>query len=182
MAGCVQLERVPDPLWNRARRIHGWYRRREASLLYTLCETPWCEIGSWQGRSAVILAARGPGICIDSGREGNLLSELEANVPSTCTVIHSDFRDAADLVEPGLRFLHLDADHSYAATKEAWDLYMPKLVPGGHVVIHDAWVYREGKNPWPEVTFFVDNLIDLQAKNGVEHVYDVERSAAFRKL
>lgn len=178
----MTLEQMPDELWAKADMIGGWLTRREGDLLYSLCQTPWCEVGSWQGRSTVILAARGPGTCIDWFREGSEMSDLEANVPTTCTVLASDFRDAADLVEPGLRFLHLDADHSYAATKQAWDLYIPKLESGCHVVIHDAWIYGTEYNPWPEVTFFVDNLIDLQAKNGVEHVCDVERSAAFRKL
>ena len=178
----MALEKMPKGLWARANAISGWLTRREGDLLYSLCRSPWCELGSWAGRSAVILAARGPGTCVDWFREGNQPSHLEDNVPSTCTILHSDFRDAADLVEPGLRFLHLDADHSYAATKEAWDLYMPKLEPGGHVVIHDAWVYGTVHNPWPECTMFVEELMADQEGNGILHVYDVERSAAFRKL
>lgn len=178
----MKTGRMPARLWKKADAISGWLTRAEGDLLWRLCEPPWCEVGSWCGRSAVILAAKGPGTCIDWCREGNLHAVLRDNVPDTCAVLQEDFREAASHVPSGLQFLHLDADHSYDGTKAAWDLYFPKLEPGGHVVIHDAWVHQTDGNPWPEVTFFVSNLIDLQAKNGVEHVGDVERSAAFRKL
>jgi hypothetical protein len=72
-----------------------------------------------------------------------------------------DYRHAYRLVPDDLKFLYLDAEHTYSNTREAFDLYVPSLADDGIVVLHDAW----GDNgettgtPWPGVTQFAEELI-----------------------
>lgn len=186
--------------WGRASEIEGWLYEGEARLLWDLCSAPWCEVGSHRGRSAVILASRDlPGWCVDwfLDREGHLWNpdksrEIQAELRSNLapfggvTVLAGRFQDLHEQVPDGLGFLHLDADHSFEGTKEAFDLYAPKVRRGGHLVIHDVWHESWHDNPsvkehspYPGVTRFVKEC--LLADQEWEHLLDVERSAAFRK-
>lgn len=144
-----------DPVrgWAEAQRIQGWYDKREARLLSKFCTGPWCEIGCHRGRSTMILAASGEdGYAIDTWRgtldpadptfgeraEKDFLAKLEPY--ENVIIIKSDFakQRVVDLIPDNLHLLHLDADHSYEATKQAFELYSAKLVPGGYVAFHDA--------------------------------------------
>lgn len=160
--------------WERAVTIPGWLLRDEARLLFNLASTgPWCEVGSWKGRSSVILGSVGPGHAVDMFRD-NPRAEYDRNTAGLpITVHHGRMEDMADRVPAGLRLLFLDADHSLDGTRAAFDLYAPKLAPHGIVVFHDAlsggdWPnpdldYRNPPpgppdNPWPGVREFTDTL------------------------
>jgi hypothetical protein len=173
---------VPVKVWEWANRIHGWLDPDEAALLWTLCESPWCEIGAHRGRSSYILASKGPGIVIDHFRgtpnqpleKGYVRDSFDRNMRDMpVTVLEAKFADVADKVGE-IRFLHLDADHSYAATRRAFELYAPKLAVGCHVVLHDAV-----GDHWPGVARFAATL---HKNDDWEHVADVNRSAAFRRV
>ena len=184
-----QAVRLTDELWQRADSIQGWLSYAEALLLAEYVRSPWCEIGCWKGRSAVILAQSGPGFCVDwfHGMPEHVeefstepvFRESVAGLP--VTVIAKKFEDAVDDVPEGLRFLHLDADHSYYGTRRAFELYAPKLEPGGFLVVHDAWWQTGAQQPsaWPDVTIFAHELL---GDPEWDHVEDAERSAVFRKL
>lgn len=185
----VELVRVADHLWRRADAIPGWFSREEADLVYTLCESPWCEIGCHRGRSTVILAAKGPGTVVDTfqgtatrpAEPGWHLREFMENTRGfAIRIVVGRFERKAGNVG-SIRFLHLDADHSYEATKLAFDLYTPKLVRGGHVALHDAWGEEGSKTEtaWPGSMRFAKELMESP---GWEHVGDARRLAAFKKL
>lgn len=193
---------MADPFhlaWKKAEDIDGWLYEREAKLLWDLCESPWCEIGSHRGRSAIILASRSnPGYCIDwfRDRPGHMESDeraadIEASLrknmkPFEVKVFAKRFQDVHERIPEGLAFLHLDADHSFDGTEEAFNLYAPKVKRGGYMVIHDAWHEGWHEDPsvkelsaWPDVPQFLNEVLFFN--QCWEHVCDVERSAAFRK-
>jgi hypothetical protein len=139
--GDQPLERCPDHIWADVDKIDGWLYREEADLLWRLAEAPWCEIGTYQGRSATVFAAKGPGYCVD-------LFEPwyeQPSLPPDVILVSGDYREVADEIPGDLGFLYLDGDHSYQATREAFRLYAPKVRAGGHVVLHDVFPPDE----WP---------------------------------
>ena len=139
----------------------------------------------------MILAQSGPGFCVDWFRgmpehvEGySTVEDFVGNLGDdmrNVTVVEKKFEDAADDVPDGLRFLHLDADHSYHGTTRAFELFSPKVVQDGFLVVHDAWWQTGFQQPsaWPGVTLFTRDLLE---NPGWKHVEDCERSAVFVKL
>lgn len=181
----VVTVRLTDSEWAEIDRIPGWLSKDEADLLYELCQSPWCEVGSWVGRSVNVLAKKGPGWAVEwfkGNPESFPISRVEflGNTQGLdFTLVDGDFRKAADRVGE-LRFLHLDADHSYEGTKKAFDLYSPKLARGCFLVLHDVWPEEHLKElPYPGVYRFATEL--MQSKDWL-CVGGVGRSAAFRKL
>ncbi len=156
------------PGWEKAERIEGWFLKNEAELLNSLCTGLWCEIGCYKGRSTTILAETGyDGYAIDTWEGTDLprdptqgkkkvyetflrnLDEYENVI-----IVRQDFREVPEtLVPPELHLLHLDADHSYEMTKLAFEMFSPKVIPGGHVAFHDA----KGGG-WPGVEKFISEL------------------------
>ena len=187
----AQTVRLTDELWDRVDGIQGWLSHPEALTLAKYAASPWCEIGSWKGRSAVILAQSGPGYCIDwfygmpehveaTSTEDEFRENLGDDIGNV-TVIAKKFEDAVDDVPDGLWLLHLDADHSYYGTRLAFEMYGPKVVPDGILVVHDAWWQTGFQQPsaWPDVTRFTRELMEYP---GWRHIEDAERSAVFVKL
>ncbi len=158
------MRQPSPPGWERAELIRGWYRENEARLLAELCTGPWCEIGCYEGRSTTILAETGEtGFAIDTFQgstempdDTDTYAAFMRNVGDreNVIVIQQSFERAARFVpQYGFSLLHLDADHSYAGTERAFELYAPKLLRDGHVFFHDA---RGGG--WPEVERYVATL------------------------
>lgn len=136
------------------RPVRSQHTDAEASVL-----TAWCkgrrsvaELGVAEGGSAVILrSAMDPGgrlYLIDpffAGRMGVSWPSVTAHravggVPggSVTWVRETSHRAGRRWSEP-LDFLFIDADHSYEAVCEDWDLWSPHVVTGGVVAMHDAW-------------------------------------------
>jgi hypothetical protein len=169
--------------WERAGKIQGWFGGDEAAMLYRLIDGPWCEIGCWKGRSTVMFAcSHFVGYAIDHFKgspehpEGtDTFQEFLDNVKpyQNVAVLAMKFERAASLIPPSLSLLFLDADHSFEETKRAFDLYAPKVVPGGHVAFHDA----KGDG-WPEVERFVETL----PADEWEPAGAVELTRVFRRL
>lgn len=152
--------------WEKAKEIEGWYERMEAMMLHLLCDGPWCEVGAWKGRSTVMLAETGhPGFVVDhfigspEHEPGTTtLAEFEKNTKGyDLNVMVVPFEQGADSVPNGLRLLHLDGEHSYKATRRAFELYAPKVEHAGFVAFHDA-----NGGGWPEVEAFVGEVLDGQ--------------------
>lgn len=178
MAGPV----LTDDQWARVEPVDGWFSRGEADFLYGLCDGPWCEIGCWKGRSTLVMAQTGfVGWAIDhftgspEHEEGtDTFGEFKRNLAGFPNVVtfRRRFEDAWQL--PGTyKLLHLDADHSYEKTKEAFRYYAPKVRDGGHVVFHDG-----RGDGWPGVEKF---LRELRRGGRWEEAGTVERLVAFRR-
>lgn len=125
------------------------------------------EIGSWQGKSSVCLARGLAGkfqprlCCIDPfdastgdasageyddrarAADAGLRAAFEANVRDAGVRELLDVRQgmshdqAADFRDP-IDLLFLDGDHSYAAVRQDFADWAPKVRPGGYLVMHDV--------------------------------------------
>jgi hypothetical protein len=124
------------------------------------------EIGSFKGKSTVglaTIAARyglSPIVTVDPHTAPALTDPDLAGQPSswdafTDTVTRAGVtafveahraysRDLARDWRRPIRFLWVDGDHTYAGTREDWELFGPHVVPGGLVAFHDVLHAYEG--------------------------------------
>lgn len=171
--------------------IEGWLTEPEAVLLDKYNVGIWCELGSWKGKSTRVLAAKSFGYAIDWFK-GNPESTDIADTTyrdflinikpfkKNILIIKKQFQGAVKDVDQKVDLLFLDAEHSYDATKQAFDLYEPLVKPGGVIIFHDVYgpEYSIINTPWQPVTDFVMDFIkEYQWKN----IENADRSAAFRK-
>lgn len=161
------LPQVVDGAWNAARRLPGFLTEAEGRFLAlaaacTPARGAIVEIGSFKGKSAVILAtvARHYGLppitAIDPHTFNNPeFAEQRATPGATSydefvgNLEAAGLRDSVDIrraystdVSPQwaspIRFLWIDGDHTWAGAKADFDGFLPHLVPGGVVAFHDA--------------------------------------------
>ena len=148
--------------------IEGWLGENEAKLLYELARK--CtgkgvvvEIGSWKGKSTIHLAkgskagknirvyAVDPhtGSRIQKEKFGKLwtFDEFKNNIKTAglldiITPIVKTSEEAAKEFKEPVELVFIDADHDYDMVKLDFELWYPKLVDGGIIVLHDT-------NNWP---------------------------------
>ena len=173
----VEPDVVPTDVWDAASRIEGWLTREEANLLWRYCLGPWCEVGTFKGRSARVLSARGHGYCVDLCEDW-YADDLRRNLNGTAPVrvIRGDFRDVVDQVPAFLSFLYLDAGHSFDETIEAFELYSPKVISGGHIALHDVLELHPGEMDWPGA----NSALHVLTREAWQLVAAAHRVAVFR--
>lgn len=164
-----------------ALRIDGWLSESEASALYDLAASakgPIVEIGSYLGRSTACLAlgsmagAGHPVYAIDpfigpqSGHRPTSLGagsrvcspELlranldQAGVNGLVKIIPLPSQEAASQV-PDCDVLFIDGAHDYQSVCRDIELYAPKLMPGGNLMLHDVTTFD------PDVAQAVDDKL-----------------------
>jgi hypothetical protein len=161
--------------------IDGWFSHAEADFLLPFVTGTWCEIGCYKGRSTRVWAETGyPGYAIDwfqgSPEHPEGTDTFEEFLFNTLDcgdfeILAERFETAARFVPEDLHFLHLDGEHSYHATRKAWDMYSPKVRRGGVVAFHDA-----AEGGWPEVEQVV---AEIRSNQNWFELGTVERSVAF---
>ncbi len=102
------------------------------------------------------------------GYYGRSLYDPESGVPVIPRIVRGNIRkcgpkgvkwslfqnysqNVAESIKVPLKVLFIDGDHSYEGVKSDWDLYSPKVVRGGCVLIDNY-----GDPNWPDVGRFVD--------------------------
>ena len=146
--------------------IPGWLSPQEGRLLYDLARGApdhGCivEIGSWQGRSTIWLAAGSRGgrgarvVAVDPHRGSRLHAEGEdtelalrtnlesAGVSDQVDVLVATSREAAAGWTRPISLLWIDGDHAYESVKEDFLLWEEHLLDGGIVALHDT-LYWDG--------------------------------------
>lgn len=142
-----------------AASVDGWLNEKQGVALFDAAAR--CsghgaivEIGSWKGRSTIWLAsgARLAGqrvMAVDphvNSREAPAARTLDefaenirrAGVEDTVTPLVMSSRDAASVVKGGVELLFIDGDHSDTGAEEDADVWLPRLVEGGLVLMHDV--------------------------------------------
>ncbi len=108
-----------------------------------------CEIGCFESRTSVALAANTAGsvYSIDPffrGRLGICYSEWVARLNRSRTgarnlvFIRGLSHEVGRTFDLPIDFLFIDADHSYEAMKADWKEWFPKVKRGGYVALHDS--------------------------------------------
>jgi MMP 1-O-methyltransferase len=201
---------TPEDLAELRRRLEGvkgWLSDEEAETLYTLAKA--CtgrgsivEIGSHQGRSTICLAlgakASGHPVRVHAidPRGGKLLEAYRDNIARAgvddVITTHCLTSEAASSVIPAdepVELLFIDGKHTLEAVTLDFDLWEPRLVNGGHLVMHDTIgyegvsviadrrVYRSGR--FADVRF-VPSTMTVGRK--VQHTSRADRIGALRAL
>jgi predicted O-methyltransferase YrrM len=149
----------PDEIAAAASAIDGWLSEAQGRALYDAAAAATgrgaiVEIGSWKGRSTVWLAAgaRRAGrriYAIDPHRgsredpDANTLSEFLANirragVGDAVEPLVMTSAEAADRIREDVELLFIDGDHSLQGAVRDADLWLPRLLPGGMLMMHDV--------------------------------------------
>jgi predicted O-methyltransferase YrrM len=158
-------ELTPSRVDALVRDVDGWFGADEGRLLYRLAAAAdpagaIVEIGSWQGRSTIWLAAgarSGRGarvVAIDphrgtSLRTGDESTEaaLRANLAAAglsegVDVVVATSEEAANGWTRPVSLLWIDGDHSYEAALLDLERWEPHLTADAAVAFHDTFVWR----------------------------------------
>ncbi len=156
---------IPEQVVALAEAVEGWLTREEGELLYRLASQ--CtgrgvivEIGSYKGKSTIWLAkgsqagAGVPVIAIDPhlGSEEHRPSPGEpvwtydefmanlrrAGVESLVQPVVATSQETAQHFDQSVELLFIDGDHRYEAVRADFDLWFPKLLEGGYLLMHDT--------------------------------------------
>ncbi len=145
--------------------VEGWLTREEGELLYRLARG--CtgrgvivEIGSFKGKSTIWLAkgaeagAGVPVYAIDphtgsaehrTTGDGQIWTYEEfmnnlrrAGVEGLVHPLLTTSAEAAPSFHQPVELLFIDGDHRYEAVRQDFNLWFPKLVEGGYLLMHDT--------------------------------------------
>ncbi len=143
--------------------VDGWLGPEEGRLLYRLAlkaEPHGCivEIGSWQGRSTIWLAAgakagRGARIVAIDPHTGTHLREKgettantlrailsRAGVADQAEIIVATSEDVARNWSRPISLLWIDGNHEYESVRRDFELWVPHLLDDATVALHDTFV------------------------------------------
>jgi predicted O-methyltransferase YrrM len=136
--------------------LPGWLSYEEGELLYDLARG--CsgrgaivEIGSWRGKSTVCLGLGSQAgskvkvYAVDRHTDGTFPDWQEnvraAGVEELVTPIKGLSQEvAADFDEP-IELLFIDGAHTYDLVRQDFDRWVPKVVEGGVVAMHDTTAF-----------------------------------------
>jgi predicted O-methyltransferase YrrM len=153
--------KAPADVHDLANGTGGWLRRPEGDLLFDLAKRcrAGCivEIGSFQGKSITYLAAgsnagaRVPVYSIDPhtslGAGQNTFPAFQRQVARTglsdlVRPIVAPSQQAAVDFDEQIGFLFIDGAHDALSVRRDWDLWVPKVLPGGYVAMHDTLLWK----------------------------------------
>ena len=133
--------------------VPGWLGDEEALALFELARG--CtgrgaivELGSWRGRSTICLALGSkegsgvPVVAVDRHTDKTFADFQEnirrAGVADLVRPIRSHSYEAADTFDEPIELLFIDASHKYEDVRSDFDRWVPKVVEGGTVAMHDT--------------------------------------------
>lgn len=162
-AGCVnRIVELPEPAWLSGFNSMGMdLPNQDQEALRNMVRVfrefhgrdPYiCEVGSWAGKSAIVMAAAGARVhCIDTwegskndqgceqydGSQGKPLDVFLRNIAGYPTITHNIMRspDAADMFEDQeFDIVYIDAEHDYDSVRADIEAWRPKAryVLAGH--------------------------------------------------
>jgi hypothetical protein len=131
-----------------------------------------CEIGCYEGKTSVTLAQNtlGAVYSVDPfvrGRLGISYGECIARLHRKRSGVKnlSFLKGFSVNVAPEFRcaidFLFIDANHSYDAIKADWDSWVPKVVDGGIVALHDSRIAACSPGALGSMKFYSEDIPHL---------------------
>jgi len=177
-------------------RLEGWLSINEQRLLYSLArevrpDQSIVELGAWQGKSTVMLAAG----AISGGNKSSIFSvDYFSAIPTTDYGYASHLTGSSDYLEafqrnlskahlaervtpirshtgkaaetwtgPPIGLLFIDADHRYESVREDFLAWVRHCAGGSRVAFHDYGVKKH-----PGVLNFVNQLIAAQVIDDIQ--------------
>jgi MMP 1-O-methyltransferase len=140
-------------LRKRLDELPGWLTAEEGETLYRLAKA--CtgrgvivEIGSWRGKSTTCLGLgskagnRVPIFAVDPHSEhtfGDFSRNMEeAGLTGLVTPVPGRSQELAEGFDEPIELLFIDGAHQYELVNEDFDRWVPKVVEGGVVAMHDT--------------------------------------------
>ena len=142
-----------------ARDVEGWLSEAQGEALFAAAAAAQgrghiVEIGSWKGRSTVWLAAgarvagqRVYAVDLHAGSREDpsartfdaFLSNIQrAGLDAVVTPLTMSSADAALQLRGGVEVLFIDGDHSEAGAQADVETWLPRVIAGGTVLMHDV--------------------------------------------
>lgn len=178
----LEVPKDADSIISLALYTGGWLYKGEYELLIKASElakntnSHFVEVGSWRGKSTVLIANSLLGsnlnlCCIDNWQGGtdtdclrlaksfDMKTEFDNNTKlfgkNIRTIIGlSTEQNVIDLLPKQIGFIFFDGAHDYETVKQEIDIYLPMLVEGGVLCFHDT------DNPrYPGVRKVIDEKI-----------------------
>jgi len=183
-------------LFERAFDVESFLTREQGKVLFELAKEATNnigELGSWKGRSSIILAAgmlsgkdRKQIFCVDTWKNCDLQPYKDYfpqwkeaitrnGLKDVCVPIQSDSVQAARQFEPNsFGLLFIDTWHTRIAIENDLRAWWSRIIPGGKIVFHDV------EPSWPEILEFVDWL-EKEEQKAFGIVERIERMAILTK-
>jgi MMP 1-O-methyltransferase len=157
--------------------LPGWLTAEEGETLYRLAKA--CtgrgvivEIGSWRGKSTTCLglgskAGNGvPVFAVDPHSEhtfGDFSRNMEeAGLTDLVTPVPGRSQELAEGFDEPIELLFIDGAHQYELVNEDFDRWVPKVVEGGVVAMHDTTWFPGPKRVADERIFKSDRFKDAR--------------------
>jgi predicted O-methyltransferase YrrM len=124
------------------------------------------EIGRFYGGSTFLLACandRAAIVSVDLQPQDDSRLEMllkEHRVGSNLTILVGDSQRTQYPAVGPIDLLFIDGDHSYEGCTADLENWYPKVLPGGHIVLHDSYCGCAVQ----------DAIVDFTARHAVEHV------------
>ncbi len=173
------IERAAQDACAAGMSVEGWMVLEELRFLFLAAALPTAdgevlEIGSYRGRSTVVLAKGAlwagqdkvvacdpfvpvaPTDPVGSSHEVFLANLRRHGVESHVQLHHTWSAELARTWDRPLRLLWVDGNHDYAAVRADVEAYLPHLAPGALVALHDV---DRAEWPGPTQCFMEDILL-----------------------
>jgi predicted O-methyltransferase YrrM len=164
-------------LRKRLDELPGWLTAEEGETLYRLARS--CtgrgvivEIGSWRGKSTTCLGLgskagnRVPVFAVDPHSEhtfGDFSRNMEeAGLTDLVTPVPGRSQELAEGFDQPIELLFIDGAHQYELVNEDFDRWVPKVVEGGVVAMHDTTWFPGPKRVADERIFKSDRFKDAR--------------------
>jgi MMP 1-O-methyltransferase len=164
-------------LRKRLDELPGWLTAEEGETLYRLAKA--CtgrgvivEIGSWRGKSTTCLglgskAGNGvPVFAVDPHSEhtfGDFSRNMEeAGLTDLVTPVPGRSQELAEGFDEPIELLFIDGAHQYELVNQDFDRWVPKVVEGGVVAMHDTTWFPGPKRVADERIFKSDRFKDAR--------------------
>ena len=150
---------------------HSQVTQRELEMLLKYCRNArvLCEIGCYEGKISVGLAQNADGAVYSvdpffRGRLGISYGECIARLHRKRNGVKNllFLKGYSAIVAPqfrlGIDFLFIDANHSYDAVKADWECWVPKVVNGGIIALHDSRVASNSRVALGSMKFYSEDV------------------------
>ena len=188
----------------RSRPITGWLEEAEARTLYRFAAElgprgPILEIGSWHGKSTIVLATAaqhigsrvvsvdphaginywqdnfGPMDKLGPSFEAFSANLQNAAVSDAVEALVMTSRQAFDQLgdRPPFSFAFIDGNHGYSSVHQDFELWSQRLLVGGVLAFHDS----DSKMPGPRRV-----IAQVKERGDYQYISLVEQLTSFRKI
>jgi hypothetical protein len=120
--------------------IDGWMDHKELIYLSEMASYSkfTIEIGSYKGRSSVVLSNSDKLVCIDDWEKEEIFEEFKRNIKPNTEYLKGHSDDMVDKFKDGCAdLIFIDGGHTYNQVKKDLNNYWNKLKVGGKMCLHD---------------------------------------------